>query len=68
MTVLVQTFEYEYSHGHLPRGKGQWGFYFGNDRGTIWWASIVSIYYSEAKKLAIAEAKKRGATSIKVAS
>lgn len=51
------TTEFQFSHGHTPRGRGSWAFYFGTDEP---WFAPGSMLYQEAKKMAKQEAKRRG--------
>lgn len=54
MAVRFDTTEFEFSHGHAPRGRGSWGFLFRvngewvadpsqdaawGDLAQVWWAS-----------------------------
>lgn len=52
---------YRLSYGFAPRGRGSWGFYFPED-GEVWWTPGSTIF-SEAKKLARAETRRRGLNS-----
>lgn len=65
--VLIDTRDYELSYGHKPRGS--WAFMFDKQSydsvDEVWWTPG-STLYSEAKKLAIAEAKNRKASVIYV--
>lgn len=63
MTVEVSTRQYEFTHGHKPRGMGCWAFIFDSDS-NLFWASDT---YGQAKRLAIAEARKRGVRRVEVA-
>lgn len=65
--VEISTHEYESAHGHAPKGRGHWGFFFGNGLSTPWFAPG-DILYSEARKLARVEAQRRGVTRVSVAS
>jgi len=69
--VLFLTHEYELSHGRRPGGRGSWAFYFRHDA-EPWWArrpdgSSGGMLYTEAKKLATAEARRRGLSLVQVA-
>lgn len=79
----VGTQEYENSHGAKPKGRGRWGFIFylhgnpseGETSGSIghtYWFVPGSIWpqptVTEAKRLALAEARRRGnVTRVEVA-
>jgi hypothetical protein len=63
--VQIFTNSYEFAHGHKPRGRGSWAFYFGDDASTPWWTPG-SLLYSEATKLVRIEAQRRGVTAISV--
>jgi hypothetical protein len=68
MAIEVNTTEYQFSHGHTPRGRGSWAFCFTRNAAdeSIYWAPG-SLTYTEALKLAKAEAKARGRSTIYVA-
>lgn len=62
---------YQLAHGKAPRGYGSWAFYFDASAATApsdqaWWAPAGM--FGEAKRAAVAEAKRRGASRIEVAS
>ncbi len=65
---MVSSDYYQFAHGKSPRGQGSWGFFFDGDRDAIaaWFAPYGS--YSQAKAAAVAEAKRRGASRVEVAS
>ena len=67
--VEISTVQFEMAHGHGPRGRGGWGFFFdGADRTEqVWWAPSGSTYV-EARRAAVVEARRRGATFVEVAS
>jgi len=67
MRILVNTMQYEFAHGKLPRGDGGWAFQIGSkyDVDKIFFAQGK---FSVAKKIAIAEAKKRGELYVEVLS
>lgn len=67
MAVEVETHEYEFAHGKRPRGTGCWAFFFGNQT-DVAFAFFHSGSYGESKKAAVAEAKRRGATRVRVGS
>jgi len=52
------TDEYEFNHGARPRGRGTWAFGFGEREPAE--PFYVSALYSEAKREALREAKRRG--------
>lgn len=68
-TVTVSTRSYEASHGRQPRGTGSWAFFFDGERDVAqaWWSSG-SAPYREARAAAVAEARRRGASSVEVGS
>lgn len=69
MKVEVSTSEFEFAHGRKPRGRGGWGFFFGDDRAAeVEWAPGGGILYADAKRWAIEEAKRRGHWLVRVAS
>jgi hypothetical protein len=53
-----------YNHGRRPRGRGNWAFRFDDDKDNIRWYPSEDKYetmlYTEAKKQALADAKKLG--------
>jgi|SRR5580765_4827938 len=72
--VYFHTAGYEFSHGRAPRGRGPWGgswaFWFSRNawaHGEMAWFTP-SVTYAEAKKLAAAEARKRGSVDVFVGS
>ena len=68
MAIQFDTHPYEHAHGKMPRGYGRWGFSFDTldpKLEDIFWCTDS---YSEAKKAAHAEGKKRGAQYIMVLS
>jgi hypothetical protein len=67
MTVYVNTREYEFAHGKRPRGEGGWAFFF-NPRAEVGTACWFTGTYAEARKAAVAEAKRRGAPEVWVGS
>lgn len=56
---------YEFAHGRKPRGVGYWAFFSNDKKGTTFWHFGS---YTDAKKAAVEDAKKNGATVIKVGS
>jgi hypothetical protein len=67
--VVVSTDEYVASHGHSPRGRGSWAFFFGDDDSIeAAWFTPGSTIYGEARQLAITEAIRRGVRFVKVGS
>jgi len=63
--IEINTKQYEFAHGNLPHGYGHWAFYFDFYRDDPFW---VEGQYGDAKKTAIAEAKRRGKSSVTVGS
>lgn len=82
MAIEVNTSEYQFSHGHAPRGRGGWAFRMrctlgskdaqGNPvDGAIFWArqgDNTSLTYGEAKAVALAYARHHGCYRIEVCS
>lgn len=77
--VVVDSNDYEMEYGHKPRGRGAWGFVFGKrdrdaEMNDVWFAGAsetnkmgrASLTYGEAKRLAVAEAKRRGVSLVGV--
>lgn len=66
-TMNVDTKEYRSNHGAQPRGRGNWVFAFDGreDRDSLYACNDA---FGAAKKRALAEAKRRGAHSVKVMS
>jgi hypothetical protein len=65
MNVDVSTRQYKFAHGKLPRGVGNWAFAFaGRPRLIVW----VSGPYGQAKRTAVAEAKKLNVQLLEVCS
>jgi len=65
--VLVQTSEYEFSHGHAPRGRGGWAFRFGSPEAEPTWIHG-SLTYAEARAAAVRMAREHGVATIFVCS
>lgn len=63
MKPHVSTTEYQFAHGHMPRGRGNWLFRIGGGP-----HSFGCIPYATAKRYAIAFAKANGLLAIKVCS
>lgn len=61
MAIRIETMEYRKSHGREPRGTGSWAFAFGGPDAEPWFTPGATTY-TAAKKMAAAEARKRGAT------
>lgn len=70
MAIYFDTREYERAHGHTPRGRGSWAFFFGGTSkyAEAAWFTPGSTTYGEAKRLARAEAKSRGVEDVIVGS
>lgn len=73
MTVEVSTSQYEFAHGHRPRGVGRWVFLLA---GCLWDPTRDSGQplghgpaqsYADAKRLAVAEARRRRVSRVEVA-
>ena len=66
----VNTTDFEFSHGRKPRGRGSWAFFFERDRrnhdvqDAFWHHGS----FTEAKKAAVEEARRRGARDVFVGS
>lgn len=62
--VSVYVDQYVYEHDKNPRGRGYWAFKFGNEKRLHWYPPLNSgkygVMYSDAKKSAIKDAKKKG--------
>lgn len=63
--MIVNTNEYLMAHGRDPKGRGHWAFIFDRKHAEPWFA-FGEMTYGEAKKLALAEAKRRGARFVEV--
>jgi hypothetical protein len=69
MKATINTNQYKAAHGKAPRGFGMWYFEAtGSDGLTYELMACRPMNWSEAKKLAIAEAKEIGATKMTVLS
>lgn len=64
MSIEVNTREYQFSHGRLPRGRGYWAFRFDGDPEAFW--SKPDQTYREALGDARKLAACHGATEITV--
>ena len=59
--MKVCTNGYCFANERVPRGFGDWAFFFNNPNAPVEEAFWVrQSFYSEAKKKAVAEAKRRG--------
>jgi hypothetical protein len=65
MKIEFNTCDFEFSHGHKPRGIGAWAFAFKRnpEMREIFW---INGSYGEAKKVARAKAKAEGQSEIVV--
>ena len=66
----IETSQYEWVHGKAPRGRGYWGFTFGSKKiqdDSQTWFACGEMLFSEAAKLALAEAQTRGTSIVSVA-
>jgi len=63
-SVSVSTEQYEFCHGGLPKGRGNWMFFYsvGAAMRTFRWSGL----YSEAKREAVKSAGSQGSYSVKV--
>lgn len=68
MNVTVSTRDYQFSHNRAPRGYGSWAFAFdgAEQMHEIFW--VHSATYTQARKAAVAEARRRGARDVEVMS
>ena len=66
-TITFSTREYEFAHGREPRGRGIWGFTFG-DANEPPWLTPRAMTYTEARKWARDFARANGRTSVSVCS
>lgn len=66
--VEVSTTEYQFAHGRMPRGRGLWFFTMRLRPGRGESQFIAEGTYAEARKAALVEACRVGATMIKVGS
>jgi len=67
MSIEVNVNDYVFAHGHRPRGRGYWAFFFKrhDDVANAFWHTGT---YAEAKKAAVAEARRRNAPTVFVGS
>lgn len=61
--VIFDTTAYEFNHGRRPRGREFWAFEFGFDA-SVYWMTPGSTTFTDAKKLARAEALRRGFSGV----
>jgi hypothetical protein len=69
LKIRYSTKSFVLSHNREPSGKGLWAFTFrkmGGDWSLPWFPGKWALSYSEAKKLALREAKQRGAVEVMV--
>jgi len=60
--VVFKTEQYEFSHGKKPRGTGCWAFFMDDESSPVFFNGP----FGEAKKEAVAWAKKHGFTFVSV--
>lgn len=58
--------EFRALHGFQPRGLADWIFYFSDMPDVGWHAAMHPTTYTEAKRLAVIEARKRNVTAVRV--
>lgn len=66
--VTVETSAFEFSHGRKPSGTGSWAFMLGDGAGR-WLSEMFWVYnaaYGEAKRQAVAEARRQGCCEVSV--
>lgn len=71
----VSTTAYTFAHGHAPRGRGNYAFFFlfHDDRNCVGtptglpWRAPAALHYGTARAAAIAEARSRGASAVALA-
>jgi hypothetical protein len=68
MRVEVSTTAYQFAHGKAPRGRGYWAFEFPGQHTNEPWSAPGEQSFSDAKRAAVAEARRRGVSFVKVAS
>ena len=74
--MRVETNNFEFAHGHKPRGRGNWAFDF--ERGGAWTTEFCPTWQSdkpgaqptfgEARRWALQFARELGASRVQVAS
>lgn len=60
----VSTSRFEFDHGRKPRGFGMWAFFFEGETEPRWFSGT----FGEAKKMAVAEARRHGVSRMRVGS
>jgi hypothetical protein len=71
MSVEVSTCQFIFSHGHYPRGRGSWAFFFGSGPRDLQSKPIFcpgQRTYSEARKWAVSQARLAGCAYVEVGS
>ena len=70
MAIEVFTEQFEFEHGHLPRGRGNWGFHFCRGGAMTREAEFApgEMTFSEARRWAISQARATGCDAVSVAS
>ena len=61
-TVRVETTEFQFAHGRMPRGRGRWMFAFGRGEATF----AAEGTFAEARAAAVREARRVGADTVRV--
>ncbi len=66
---MISISEYVFSHGVRPRGRGCWLFFFAGETDSLkaWAPPGGAMLYSQARRLAEAEAAARGTSRVSVA-
>lgn len=65
-TINFATQEFKRLHGFLPRGTALWVFYLNDAPATPYQPFDTPVTYTEAKQAAVAEAKRRGVTGVRL--
>jgi hypothetical protein len=71
--MQVNTNEYEFAHGHAPRGRGAWAFWFGKGARRVDTSNVADAHwyhgtYSDARRQAVRDAKAQGFETVVVGS
>lgn len=66
-SISIDSTDYIVAHGHQPKGRGVWAFFIGcrNDISKLFFTPR-STSYTEARKLAVQEARRMGVDYISV--
>lgn len=66
VSVTINTSNYQFMHGKMPRGRGNWAFYLGS--ATVPWFAPANSRYADARATAVRRAKRQMVNTVTVGS